>query len=1047
MYQNYNCPPPKPDKDCDCSQTPNFCPPPAPPPIPCMPPVPSVLEGQSLYEAMNNLTDRVNTCIATYNNVMANCYKTLHNLEHQAETNGAYYGRCDVWVEDGYNADEGSKYKIIHKKVVDRRGQPIRMQLAPAYGNTTNSKITQTIQSASKVALADKMVIAQPMGENGWYGLTIMNGAPVPSDNTNTDLYTMGFTRGGVLRTYSNTTEIDTLIHDEIENSMGVPGIIIQNGQVTDPSYQENIPQKDVQTARICIGQNYTTREVLILVVGSEGDPQTKGLTTATCAQILMGYGCTVAVELTEGNSVAATDKGLMMVDTGNINPEGYAFWYISRKCYYCNDYQKELAELYQNYGQCVWDGYINNKGLVDLNNRLQQEIQDRITGDNNLQQALNQEIQDRTNADSQLQNNIDAERTARETADTQLQNNINAEATARQQADSQQKANITAEQTAREQAIAAEASARQAEDTRLAGLIAALNEDITNIESDISELETKYNQLSESLSEQQSALTLLQQTVNTIQGTINDIQQSIANVTSSIDNIVNGTTTLPYLRLSGGTLTGAVSGPSFSMTNGTVAITPANATDIANKQYVDGQISSVQSQFDNYAPVSSLANYLPLSGGTMSGPVNMNNSSITGIPTPVNGTDAVNKAYVDSRPSGNSYTAGSGITISQNVISADTSVLATKAELGDYAPASSLANYLPLSGGTLSGALTGTSVAMQSGTVAATPVNATDIANKSYVDNADQAIQAQVTNISNGTTALPYVKKSGDTMTGVLTNSAQVIVGTSSANGTTVSGSEISINNGTNRIQLSLSENNEPTIKATEDDGVIIKPLHVTATEFEVSSATNTTLDVSLSNIGNIITNTTQDGSNALGLQTGSLHLQADSSNTPVTVNGIASTSGFDNGTNAASMNSLFNALYFYNEATELALTAAGGSNSTCNIVFTPICITLRTYTPLSASTQYTANVTTYINANPWLKSYFEYAPGYCFYGKADMCTPPASSGNDATSNIATTARIARSGSAGNFVYTLSIQSSYANAASYTIIQMFPTQTTVAPI
>ena len=70
---------------------PNFCPPPSRPPIPCNPPVPSVVQGTSLYEAVNNLTNRVNVCINTYNDVMRNCYETLHNLEKEAEENGAYY--------------------------------------------------------------------------------------------------------------------------------------------------------------------------------------------------------------------------------------------------------------------------------------------------------------------------------------------------------------------------------------------------------------------------------------------------------------------------------------------------------------------------------------------------------------------------------------------------------------------------------------------------------------------------------------------------------------------------------------------------------------------------------------------------------------------------------------------------------------------------------------------------------------------------------------------------------------------------------------------
>ena len=41
-----------------------------------------------------------------YNEVMANCYATLRNLECAAEENGAYYGPSEVWTEQGYNANE-----------------------------------------------------------------------------------------------------------------------------------------------------------------------------------------------------------------------------------------------------------------------------------------------------------------------------------------------------------------------------------------------------------------------------------------------------------------------------------------------------------------------------------------------------------------------------------------------------------------------------------------------------------------------------------------------------------------------------------------------------------------------------------------------------------------------------------------------------------------------------------------------------------------------------------------------------------------------------
>ena len=48
-------------------------------------------------------------------------------------------------------------------------------------------------------------------------------------------------------------------------------------------------------------------------------------------------------------------------------------------------------------------------------------------------------------------------------------------------------------------------------------------------------------------------------------------------------------------------------------------------------------------------------------------------------------------------------------------------------------------------------------------------PVNDTDAASKKYVDDADNAIKQEIANLTDGTTKMPYVKKSGDTMTGIL--------------------------------------------------------------------------------------------------------------------------------------------------------------------------------------------------------------------------------------------------------------------------------------
>nr|DAI24344.1 MAG TPA: Phosphodiester glycosidase [Caudoviricetes sp.] len=421
--------------ECCGPKFPPFCPedkPPMgrPPMPPCgpMPPCPSVVSGMDLYEAVNNLTDRVNVCIHNYNAVMAESYKTLHNLQQAAQENGAYYGPDEVWVEEGYYANESSTYHLVHKACVDRRGEPIRMQLHLAYGNTTNSKIEQGIFNASKLEFADKMLVAIPKGENGWYGKAIWHGSPIQSAEEPT-LYTVGFTRAGVMRVYNNGVSVDQMLRDTIENAMGCSGVLIQNGQLTDDSCRANIPNAGQQTSRVCIGQNLDTREVIILTVGNENDVNRKGLTSKACAAILLGQGCDIAVELCEGVGSAAMDKGsLMYVPDDEQQPNAYAFWFISRKCFYKTDYERELAELIQNYGACIWDGFLNKKNIESVKNDLDAEIARAVAAENALGERVTEEVTRAKGEEQRIEGKVDVEIQRAKDAEAELQESINDE-------------------------------------------------------------------------------------------------------------------------------------------------------------------------------------------------------------------------------------------------------------------------------------------------------------------------------------------------------------------------------------------------------------------------------------------------------------------------------------------------------------------------------------------------------------------------------------------------------------------------------------------
>jgi Domain of unknown function (DUF2341) len=73
----------------------------------------------------------------------------------------------------------------------------------------------------------------------------------------------------------------------------------------------------------------------------------------------------------------------------------------------------------------------------------------------------------------------------------------------------------------------------------------------------------------------------------------------------------------------------------------------PVNATDAANKNYVDSVVSTAVG--GTFTQTQADARYLKLTGGTQTGNILMNNgATVTGLPNPVNNTDAANKNYVN---------------------------------------------------------------------------------------------------------------------------------------------------------------------------------------------------------------------------------------------------------------------------------------------------------------------------------------------------------------------------------------------------------------
>ena len=796
------------------------------PPVPAMPPVPSVVEGESLYEAVNNCIDRVNVCMDTYNSVMAECYKTLHNLQRAAEENGAYYGPADVWTEEGYDADSSAKYFIIHKRHVDRRGQPIFMELGLAYDNATNSKIEQSIFSASKVKYADKIVVAQPKTEKGWYGKAIWHGAPIQADPA-ANLWTVGFTKGGFMRVYSNGTGVDTMLADTVFNAMGCSGVLIQDGALTSEMYYNQIPDYNKQTSRVVMGQNIATGEVMILVTGHENDVNAKGMTSTAAAEILRQRGVTLAVELCEGESAAACDKGqLMFTPETKTVPTAYCFWYITRRRFYKNDYERELAELMQNYGQCIWEGYLNGEKIQDIAADLAAEIDRAQNAENNLDAAIKAEQARAEAAEGQLNTKIEAETTRAEAAEKALDAKITAETERAEAAEADLQEQITNEVNrataaeadlqeqiteevtrakAREDEIAGdladEVNRATLEENRLNGLIttetqrakdaeAVLQTNIDNEQQAREDADTalggRIDALSSDVTQQITDFkTEVNGKLDSMESSISQMQTTVKSLTTQVDNLSQNVTNL----------SGAVS----TMQN-TVNTLQQNFTSLTEA------VAGINDELDKIQSGDLDLPYLKRGGDTGTGTFNFTGATVN-VAAPTADANAATKKYVDDadkvnaaaiaaeteRATNKENELNTAITtekkraeaaentlsvlinqettdrkaadnaleakITQEVEDRTEADNAIKQEIANLTNGTTEMPYVKKSGDTMTGALN-----MQNHKVTnvAAPTETADAANKGYVDTA-------ISGLTNGTTAMPYVKKAGDTMTGAL--------------------------------------------------------------------------------------------------------------------------------------------------------------------------------------------------------------------------------------------------------------------------------------
>lgn len=472
-------------------------------PGPCGTPVPPPVRpvvnipGPNVQAQMCEMAGRVNECILRWNQIQRNCYEALDRVVGAAVSNDVYYDRDEVGMESGYSENDSCPYHVINVKCVDKCGKPIFIKLMPAFGNTTNSGLVQSIQDVSFVTNANAIISATT--DAPWKGVARYMGAPMASTPEG-GIFCGGFNRHGALKIFGGDTDEDTLCQNQVVDLIGSVIPIILDGEITEQAKGMTTKQ-----AICAIGYKSSNGDKVFFNCGKQ---DVQGMQGITVANILKGMGCTTAViTATAGGGMEYLGSLTSSPDNWQM-PKNSAYWVVSKRPFegWCNQFESSIAQLVQRVGGLKTDiDFINHEvdevsevankawelaqknaddiveiqadieridgeitaleerittaenDIKALDAALKQEIQDRKEADaaeaqvrqeadEALGKRIDKEIADREAADEQLNTAIETEKAERTAADAVLQGNINQEAIDRANADLKIEQNLNKE-------------------------------------------------------------------------------------------------------------------------------------------------------------------------------------------------------------------------------------------------------------------------------------------------------------------------------------------------------------------------------------------------------------------------------------------------------------------------------------------------------------------------------------------------------------------------------------------------------------------------
>jgi uncharacterized coiled-coil DUF342 family protein len=698
-----------------------------------MPVVPPPVPGFNPQAQMGAVIEKTNECINRWNYIQANCFKALNDCVGAAKTSPVYYDDCEVHLEQGYSSDDSAVYHIVRVNKFDKAGCPIRVKLGLAYDNSTNSNVRQSMHDYSFVKSANVIMTAVNPSQKGWNGPAMWRGMAI-AGTPNADGYIAGFNALGTLKVYKGNVETTNLCQDKIVDMIGGVTPVIIDGEITEQA--KGLTTKKAITA---IGYNSGCGQTILFNVGITDNPGMQGITVAN---ILKEMGCNTAVitamqDATDEPSIGMKFLGRWTDVPAKYNdPQNVAFWYVSKRpeCGFKNDFETEIANLVQSTGYCA-------NGITELRDKVENAQE---TADKALSLA-----QDNADKIATIQGQITEIYSKIDALDTRLTKVEGDITTIKGQIDT-----INQQITTINQAI----SSIREEISNITEQIAGITSSITNLTNRVQTVEGKVTTIEGNITDIQGDITNIEGDITNIQGDITNIEGDITNINNALDDIKDGTTELPYVKKAGDTMSGALNMGSNKVSS---VGTPTEDADAATKKYVDDKVSGAEYKLPIAGPnklggvkVGSglnitadgtlsatgegggVGDYLPLAGGTMSGDIVM--------------SDGTN---INFDQSGSIYNDNGSVVVKSNgsVVGMGTQVK-VQTEGGDPIQIKNVANATENGDAVNKGQLD----SGLSGKADSSALN--DKADKSTVDN-----------IVNGTTVLPYVKKSGDTMTGPL--------------------------------------------------------------------------------------------------------------------------------------------------------------------------------------------------------------------------------------------------------------------------------------